>query len=89
LFSFRSHVNARFPGPWIENLRFSVQLFQDQNPDKLEEVIGRMRDLTMARNAYGYSAMSLMRPSRYYFSTLPPLILQRHETTFRQCSAVT
>ena len=36
--------------PWIENLRFSVQLCQDAY--KIEEVIARMRDLTMARDAY-------------------------------------
>ena len=37
-------------GGWIENLRFSVELLRDES--HLEEVVARMRDLTMARAAY-------------------------------------
>ena len=37
-------------GGWIENLRFSVELCR--NETNLEEVVARMRDLTMARAAY-------------------------------------
>jgi hypothetical protein len=37
-------------GGWIENLRFSVELVRDES--NLEEVVARMRDLTMARAAY-------------------------------------
>lgn len=38
--------------PWIENLRFSVELYAGRDPQKLEEVIARMRDLVMARHTY-------------------------------------
>jgi hypothetical protein len=37
-------------GGWIENLRFSVELLRDES--HLQEVVARMRDLTMARVAY-------------------------------------
>jgi hypothetical protein len=37
-------------GGWIENLRFSVELCRDKT--HLEEVVARLRDLTMARVAY-------------------------------------
>ena len=37
-------------GGWIENLRFSVELCRDET--SLEEVVARLRDLTMARVAY-------------------------------------
>jgi hypothetical protein len=37
-------------GGWIENLRFSVELCRDET--HLEEVVARLRDLTMARVAY-------------------------------------
>jgi hypothetical protein len=37
-------------GGWIENLRFSVELYRDEN--HLEEVAARLRDLTMARVAF-------------------------------------
>jgi len=37
-------------GGWIESLRFSVELYRDEN--HLEEVVACMRDLTMPRAAY-------------------------------------
>ena len=38
---------------WIEkHFGFSVRLFRDRDPYKLDEVVARMRDLTMARNTY-------------------------------------
>jgi hypothetical protein len=37
-------------GGWIENLRFSVELCRDKT--HLEEVVARLRGLTMARVAY-------------------------------------
>jgi hypothetical protein len=37
-------------GTYLANLRFSVELLRDES--HLEEVVARMRDLTMARAAY-------------------------------------
>jgi hypothetical protein len=37
-------------GGWVETLRFSIELYRDEN--HLEEVVARIRDLIMARVTY-------------------------------------
>lgn len=65
--------------PWIENLRFSVELYADRDPYKLEEVIARMSDLTMARNAY--AAAMARWPDQLFMLCEGGRILKRSDRT--------
>jgi hypothetical protein len=62
-------------GGWIENLRYSVEVLA--NPDRIEEVVARVSDLTTARAVFDLTVAQ--RPDKLVMLCQKARVLRRSD----------